>query len=175
MGIGHLGAGLAVKRLAPQVSLGVLLLSAELIDILWIVFTLVGIEKMGTSPWSHSLFMAVVWSLAAAVVAIYFYRDRRAAALIGLVVFSHWVLDFISHPMGALGMGSQPDLPLFLTGSAQVGLGLYNSIPGVVAGELGMILLGLAFYIPTRFHGFLLGIPGQVRRQRSQEQQERQG
>jgi len=150
MGIGHLGAGLAVKRIAPQVSLGVLLLAAELIDILWIIFALAGIEKMGFSPWSHSLFMAIIWSLVAGLIAGYFYRSRRAAALIGLVVFSHWVLDFISHPMGALGMGTQPDLPLFFAGSTQVGLGLYNSIPGVIAGELGMILLGLAFYLPNR-------------------------
>ena len=148
MGIGHLGAGLAVKRLAPQVSLGVLLLAAELIDILWIIFALAGIETMGFSPWSHSLFMAVVWSVAAAFIAGIFYRSRRAAVLIGLVVFSHWVLDFISHPMGALGMGAQPDLPLFFAGSVRVGLGLYNTIPGVIIGELGMILLGLAFYLP---------------------------
>ena len=150
MGIGHFGAGLAVKRLAPQVSLGVLFLAAELIDILCIVFTLVGIESMGFIPWSHGLFMAVVWSFAAAFAAGFFYRSRRAATLIGAVVFSHWVLDFISHPMGTLGIGSQPDLPLFFAGLLRVGLGLYNSVPGVIVGELGMILLGLAFYIPYR-------------------------
>jgi hypothetical protein len=173
MGIGHFGAGLAVKRLAPQVSLGVLFLAAELIDILWIVFALAGIEAMGTSPWSHGLFMTVVWSLAAALIAGFFYRSRRAAALIGAVVFSHWVLDFISHPMGALGIGSQPDLPLFFAGSLRVGLGLYNTVPGVIVGELGMILLGLAFYIPFRNQRLSTGAPGQARGQGSQKQKER--
>jgi len=166
MGIGHLSAGLVVKRLAPQVSLGVLLLAAELIDLLWIVFALAGIEAMGYSPWSHGLFMAGVWSVAAALIAGFFYRSRRAAVLIGVVVFSHWVLDFISHPMGALGMGSQPDLPLFFAGSTRVGLGLYKTVPGVIVGELGMILLGLAFYAPHLIHRLSPGAPWQAWGQR---------
>lgn len=173
MGIGHLGAGLAAKRLAPQVSLGVLLLATELIDILWIIFALVGIEKMGLSPWSHGLFMAVIWSMAVGLLAGYFYRSRRAAALIGLVVFSHWLLDFISHPMGALGMGSQPDLPLFFAGSAQVGLGLYKTVPGVVIGELGLILLGLVCYSPRLIRRLLPGALWQAGGQRRQKQKER--
>jgi hypothetical protein len=33
--------------------------------------------------------------------------------VIGLIIFSHWVLDFITHPM----FGGPPDLPLLFDGS----------------------------------------------------------
>ncbi len=150
MGIGHFAAGLATKRLAPKASLGVLLLASEATDLLWIVFALTGVENFQTAYWSHSLFMSVVWSIVAALLAWRFYRDYRTGLVIGLVFFSHWVLDFISHPMGALGMGSQPDLPLFFAGSPKVGLGLYNSAVGMVVGEVSLLALGIALYLKTR-------------------------
>ncbi len=150
MGIAHLAAGLAAKPVAPKASLGVLLLASEAIDILWIALFLAGIENFRSSPWSHGLFMSVVWSLLAALLAWRFYRDFQTGAVIGLVVLSHWVLDFISHPMGALGMGHQPDLPLFFAGSPKVGLGVYNSVVGMVAGELILLSLGLLIYLNAR-------------------------
>ena len=115
MFFGHIAVGLAAKPVTPKASLGALLLSATAIDTLAGVFVITGIEAMDASgnssfPWSHGLFMAVVWAIVAAAVAFTLSRDRRVSVLISLVVFSHWVLDFISHPMG-MGRELPPDLP----------------------------------------------------------------
>lgn len=54
-GIGHIGVGLAVKPLAPKVPLGVLLVATEVLDILWAIFYLTGIDRnasvTNTSPY----------------------------------------------------------------------------------------------------------------------------
>lgn len=88
--------------------------------------------------------MSVVWALLAAGIAYLIYRDRRAASVIGLVVISHWVLDFIVHP---------PELPLLFTGSPLVGLGLWSTTPGFVLSivlEVAMFAGGLAIYLIDR-------------------------
>ena len=104
-GLGHLGFGFAIKPLVPKVHILVLLTATELIDILWGVFYFTGIDSnnVGTdsSPWSHSLFMSVIWSFLAALLAARIYHDRHSGIVIGFLVFSHWVIDFITHPMGA--------------------------------------------------------------------------
>lgn len=51
MFIGHFALGFAAKKFAPSVSLGVLLvLSAQLLDFLWPVFLLTGIEHVRIDP-----------------------------------------------------------------------------------------------------------------------------
>ncbi len=131
MFIGHLGAGLAAKQLAPRTSLGVLLLACQALDFLCGFFMESGLEHMKVSPgitrvsplefvsypWSHGLLMSLVWSALAAAIVFGRYRERRAALVVGTLVFSHWVLDWMSHG---------PDLPLLLEGSTKVGLGLWN-------------------------------------------------
>jgi membrane-bound metal-dependent hydrolase YbcI (DUF457 family) len=152
-GLGHLGFGFAAKPLAPKVHIIVLLIAAELIDILWAVFYFTGIDRnvdTHTAPWSHGLFMSLVWSVMAALLAGLIYRDRRSGIVVGLVVFSHWVVDFITHPMGAIlgGKPLPPDLPLFFEGSPQVGLGLYNHFFTVaMASDLLMLVLGIGIYV----------------------------
>src|SRR5512139_1744541 len=133
MGPGHFALGLAAKPLAPKVPLLVCLIASEAPDLLYSAFQAIGIENAGvttvdfnqglkvlvpgSTPWSHSLFMCIVWSILAAAIAYLFYRDRRTSSLIGLVVFGHWVLDFIVNP----------GLPLLFDGSPKVGLGLWAS------------------------------------------------
>jgi hypothetical protein len=160
MGPAHFAIAFAVKPAAPKVPLGVLLVAAEVIDLLCFGFIALGIENAGVSrtdisqgvsvispasvPWSHGLFMSVVWSLAAAAVAFLVYRQRRASAVVGLVVFSHWVLDFIVHP---------PDLPLLFGGSPMVGLGLWTSGPGLILSgllEVALLAGGVAIYAVAR-------------------------
>ncbi len=72
--------------------------------------------------------------LAALALAFLVSRDWRTAGVIALVVFSHWVLDFISHPMG-FGKQVPPDMPLLFAGSPVVGLGLYNSVGAAIVTE----------------------------------------
>lgn len=149
-GLGHIGFGFAAKPFAPGVNVLLLLISAELIDLLWGFFYLTGLENINSSPWSHSLFMAVIWAVSAALIASGFYHDLRSGIVIGLIVISHWVTDFITHPMGAISGGTPlpPDLPLSFTGSSKVGLGLYNySFAIAVAADLGMLIAGIIIYV----------------------------
>lgn len=92
--------------------------------------------------------MSVVWSLTAGLIAGLIFRSRSAGFGIGLLVFSHWVLDFISHPM----LGGPPDLPLFFEGSPRVGLGLYTTLGLVTATilEFAVFGAGLGLYLVRR-------------------------
>jgi hypothetical protein len=158
--IGHFAVGLAAKPTAPKVPLVILLLATWILDILAMAFGFAGIEgvKRGI-PWSHGLFMSVIWSVFAALLAARLYREYRAGVIVGLLVFSHWALDFVSHPIPfssfswrswqwSYGHPLPPDLPLLFGSSPKVGLGLYNSISAVEATalEFGMFILGSAVY-----------------------------
>lgn len=153
MFIGHYALGLAAKRAAPRTSLGNLFIAPTLADLLWPVFLLLGAEHVHAVPnpnpflvgwfddypYSHSLFMLIVWGALFG----YLYRfrtgDRRGALVIGILVVSHWVLDFITH---------RPDMPIY-PGGPRVGLGLWNSMTGTIVVEGLMLLLGVAIYART--------------------------
>ena len=148
---GHIAVGFAAKPLAPKVKLGYLIFAAEAIDFLCGVFLLTGIEGVDAAgasyiPWSHGLFMAGVWSLLGFALAFLLSRDWRTGLILGALVFSHWILDFISHPMG-MGRKLPPDLPLFFGGSTKVGLGLYNSLPAALVTEFGIFIAGIIVYL----------------------------
>ena len=141
---GHLAIAFATKPLARKVPLIVLLIAAELLDLLAFGFIAIRLERTAPDPWipwSHGLFMSAVWSLAAGAVAYVLYRDRRAGAVVGLAVFSHWVLDFISH---------SHDLPVLFARTPLLGLGLESSVPIGLAMELTLLVVGVAIYIASR-------------------------
>ncbi len=160
MGPGHFAVAFAVKPAAPKVPLGVLLVASEALDLLCFGFVAVGLEKIaatqtdlehgirivapGSIPWSHGLFMSVVWSVATVALAYLIWRDRRAAGFLGLVVFSHWLLDFIVHTR---------DLPLLFNGSPLLGLGLWGSGSGLVFSgflEIALLAGGVAIYLAAQ-------------------------
>ena len=137
---GHFAIAFAAKPAAPKAPLWVLLVATEILDLLAFAFMAFGIEHGAPDPslaWSHGLFMSVVWSAVSGAMAFLFYRDHRTSIAIGLLVFSHWVLDFISHP---------PDLPVLFGGSPRVGLGLESSIAVGIIMEFGMLAGGIAIY-----------------------------
>jgi len=161
MGLGHCAVGLAAKPVAGKVPLWVMLLATEMLDVLAVAFGWAGIEGGARgNPWSHGLFMSVTWSVAAALLCAHVYHTYRAGVVVGLLVLSHWVLDFVSHPIPFasfswrswhwdFGHPLPPDLPLLFAGSPTVGLGLYNSISAAEATvlELAMLSLGAAVYL----------------------------
>lgn len=87
-------------------------------------------------PWSHSLLMAIGWSVVIWFVGQRVLGSAPAGWLLGGLVLSHWVLDVITH---------RPDLPLWPRGPL-VGLGLWNSIPGTVLVEGSLFGGGLWLY-----------------------------
>lgn len=150
----HLGVGLAAKRIAPKTPVIVLILAAYAIDLIWAVFYFAGIEHMPepnpvtTNPWSHGLLMAAVWSLLIGLIAFGVSRSRRAGWIAGLLVFSHWIIDFISHPMRA-AFPYDTGLSLLFDGSPTVGLGLWSTQWGLNIGEYGLLAVGILIYILT--------------------------
>jgi hypothetical protein len=154
-GIAHLGVGLVSKQIAPRLPLWVLVVCAYLIDILFIDFMFTGLEQLPqsglvtTAPWSHSLFMAVIWSVIAALVAASISRNSRIGIITGLLVFSHWVVDFITQPMTFVFPDSSGPLLHPFGGSPEIGLGLMSTGIGVIVCEGGLLLLGIVIYLVT--------------------------
>ena len=153
MFIGHYGVALAAKRVAPRVSLGVLVGAAQLADLVWPILLILGVERIRITPsdnpflgitfesypWTHSLLAAIVWG-ALAGLGYAALRGRRAdGVVVGLLVASHWVLDWITHV---------PDLPLY-PGGPRVGLGLWNSVAATMVVETLVFLAGLTIYVRT--------------------------
>jgi membrane-bound metal-dependent hydrolase YbcI (DUF457 family) len=151
MFIGHYAVGFASKRFAPRASLAWFVAGATLLDLLFPLFVILGWESarfvpadtpflrisLDHYPWTHSLLMAVVWSVLFALLCWAVTRARAAALVAGAAVFSHWVLDLVTH---------SPDMPLLPGGSERVGLGLWHSTAGTVAVEGLMFVAGVWIY-----------------------------
>ena len=152
MFIGHYAVGLAAKKVAPQTSLGTLFLSVQLIDLLWPIFLLLGLEHVRIAPGNtaftplnfydypitHSLVGVLGWSVALGLIYFVITRYPRGAWVVGAGVLSHWVLDAVVH---------RPDLLLVPRGQTYVGLSLWNSVPRTLVVEGGMFVAGLALYL----------------------------
>lgn len=145
MFIGHFGLGLAAKKIDNKPSLGTMFFASQFIDLLWPIFLLIGLEKVliepGNTaftplnfihyPLSHSFIAVFCWATIFGAVYFFFKRNLKSSLLLGVLVMSHWVLDFVTH---------RPDLPIFLEDGIKVGLGLWNSI------VLTIIVEGLIFF-----------------------------
>lgn len=154
MFIGHFGVALAAKRAVPKVSLGVLFAAVQLLDLLWPLMLLGGLEHVHIDPGNtaftplnfydypitHGLAGALVWS---GLFALLFRKasDKKYGAwVLGALVFSHWVLDFVTH---------RRDLPLLNNDSMKIGLALWNNIPATVIIETLIFLGGAAVYMTS--------------------------
>ncbi|MCX6134010.1 MAG: hypothetical protein NTU47_09385 [Ignavibacteriales bacterium] len=152
MFIGHFAVALGAKKSAPKVSLGSLFMAAQFVDLLWPLLLLLGWEHVRVNPGntvvtpfdfydypiSHSLIGAVVWSCAFGAVYFGIRRNARNALILVAVVFSHWILDLVTH---------RPDLPLGFGGNTYFGLGLWNSLAGTMIAEVTLFAMGIAFYL----------------------------
>jgi membrane-bound metal-dependent hydrolase YbcI (DUF457 family) len=151
--IGHYSVALAAKRMAPTVALWHLFIAVQLIDIFFSVFVLLGVEKLRIvpgitrsnaldlyyMPYTHSLVGALVWSLIAGGLYAVWRTGKtsaRAGVVIGVAVFSHWLLDLPVH---------RPDLPLY-DDAYKVGLGLWNAPVAAFLLEAVLVVASLAAY-----------------------------
>jgi len=158
MFVGHLGAGLAAKRLAPEARLGVLFLAAMWLDALLWVFVLLGLESVHfpsslgggryltfTFPYSHGFVASLAWSAIGVGLVRMSGRSLRAGLVVGAAVFSHFLLDALVHVAG---------LPLLGDASYHVGLGLGRHAGPELAVECALVGLGWWLYC---------GAPGSAR------------
>jgi membrane-bound metal-dependent hydrolase YbcI (DUF457 family) len=154
MFIGHFAVAFAAKKAAPKTSLGTLVIAAQLVDLVWPAMLLLGAEHVRISPgntaftpleftdypYTHSLVAAVLWSLAFGAVYFRIRRYSRGALVIGAAVFSHWLLDLLTH---------RPDLPIAPGLDAKFGLGLWNVPAATVVVESALYIAGVALYLRT--------------------------
>jgi hypothetical protein len=155
MFVGHIAVALLAKRARPAPSLGWYVAAATTLDLLWPIFLLIGIERVtiqpgatafgplifDSYPWSHSLLMVIVWAVALAGLARWRKVDTASGVLIGALVVSHWVLDYVTHIA---------DLPLWPGVSPHFGLGLWNSVAGTVIVEGLLWIVGITLYLQPR-------------------------
>jgi len=157
MFVGHVAAGMALKTLAREVNLGLLVLTALLLDVLLWILVLLGIEQVVVPPdfvqhpylsfvfpYSHSLASAAAWSLGAAWVGWRWARRTERpnvapALALGLAVASHFVLDAVVHVK---------DLLLDRESSIYIGAGLWEkSMATALALEIGLLVGAAAVYL----------------------------
>ncbi len=151
MFIGHFGVGLGAKKADPKISLGTLFAATQWLDLIWPVMLLLGLEHVRLEPgitavnemdfydypFTHSLLGALVWSVLFGTGYYLFRPSARGALIIGGAVFSHWVLDFLTHG---------PDLPLAPGMPTKLGLGLWYSVWGTVLVEVLLYAIGIFVY-----------------------------
>src|SRR5690606_10854212 len=136
-----------------DVPLWSLMLATAWLDVVFIPLFAAGIETIEPAPgtaggygagiihadYTHSLLGAVV--LSAVYAAPFAWRwGQRAGVVLGLVAFSHWLLDLLVH---------RADLPL-LPGNAfglpLLGLGMWRYPQMVVIAELALVVAGGLLY-----------------------------
>ena len=149
MFLGHFAVGLAGRRVTPAASLAAWIAAVQLVDLIWPIFLLLGLEHVRIAPGitaftpldfydypiTHSLVGGVGW--AALFAGLWYWRTRaaRTALFLAAGVLSHWVLDVIAH---------RPDVPVLPHGP-YVGLGLWYSVPATLAVELTMFAAAILY------------------------------
>jgi hypothetical protein len=157
MFVGHYSVAFAAKSQKNKIPLWVLFIAVQFLDYIWATLVLLGIENLRVikgftagsmldsyfHPYSHSLITAILWSVAAAIVYKplcgwlgYAYK-KSAALIVGLSVFSHWILDLIAHPR---------DLAIY-DDKWKVGFGLWNYRDPEFALEIALLAGGIMLYL----------------------------
>ena len=132
--VDHAATALLIKRRFPFVSLTPMLLSVQAMELAWVGFNYLGIERTTTEasvrsvadihlaymPFSHS----VATAAGAALLAWFFVEKGLGRPLlgraIGIGIASHLVLDLVTHAR---------DITLWPGSNVALGLGLYDRAP----------------------------------------------
>lgn len=152
MFIGHFAPAFVAAAISPErPRLGTMFVAAQLVDWGFFALAAIGVERMRIDPqasvmvpydlyhmpYTHSLIGTAIW--AAVMLGIVALRERSlvTGALAGVVVLSHWLLDWLVHV---------PDLTIDGT-PPKLGLGLWNMPWLAVPLELGLTAAAFAFYL----------------------------
>ena len=156
MFIGHYSAAFALKSVEKQAPLGALAIAVQFIDVLFFPFVLLGIEHMNivpgyteasplelySMPYTHSLLGALFWSVVISVAWMFLGPHsagrRRVAVIMGIAVFSHWILDLVVHT---------PDLSLWGGDSPKVGFGVWRNALATSLLEAALLLASVYAYV----------------------------
>jgi membrane-bound metal-dependent hydrolase YbcI (DUF457 family) len=150
---GHFGLAAAVKSKQSHIPFWALMLSTQLLDVLFVPLVLTNIETIqpvaGTkggygeaiihADYTHSLVGALLIALCAGLIARRLW-GKTGGLVISSVVFSHWLLDLLVH------RADLPILPGNLGNLPRLGFGLwaYPAVSAVL--ELVLIVIGGGLY-----------------------------
>jgi len=157
MFVGHFSVAFAVKSERNRIPLWVLFIAVQFLDYIWATLVLLGIEKVRVikgftagsmldsyfHPYSHSLIAAIIWSGVAALLYkplcswLGYAYSKSTALIVGVAVFSHWILDLIAHPR---------DLAIY-DNRWKVGFGLWNYRDPEFALEIALLGVGIIIYL----------------------------
>lgn len=152
MFIGHFAPAFAAAAVCPdRPRLATMFVAGQLVDWGFFSLALVGAEHMRIDPhasvmvpfdlydmpYTHSLIGTALWAMAMLLVVGIAFRNLRLGALAGLVVLSHWLLDWLVHPADLTIDGTPP----------KFGLGLWNMPWVEVPLELGITFGAFAFFM----------------------------
>lgn len=130
--INHAATGLIIKKIYPDVPITTILVSVQLIEILWVILNYLGVERTTTEkkvqsvsdvhleymPFSHSLASTAVLAAGAWILFTFGFKEVNVGIAVALGICSHLVLDLISHARDIV-------IAPFLD-SRKFGLGLYE-------------------------------------------------
>ena len=130
--INHAATGLIIKKAYPDVPMTAILVSVQLIEILWVVLNFSGVERTTTEnsvksvsdvhlehmPFSHSVVSTVVLAAGAWILIALVFKAVNVGTAVALGICSHLVLDLISH---ARDIAIAP-----ISHSKKLGVGLYE-------------------------------------------------
>lgn len=163
---GHFGVAAAVKSKTPELPLWALLVSTQLIDILFVPFSLAGIEFMEPIDeggyakmmiyafYTHSIVGTLLLSILAGWLAGKVW-GKKSGIIIGAVAFSHWILDVLVHrPDMPILPGNVGNLPL-------LGVGLWEFVSVSIFLEFLLIATGSIFFFKYAIHS---SGPGQMKK-----------
>ena len=154
MFVGHYAAAFAAKAVRPVLPLWLLFVAVQLVDFVWAVLVMTGVEKIRIIPgytpanpldlyhipYSHSLVAGIVWSIAFGVLYLLAKRGagtKLSALVLGLAVFSHWITDLLVH---------KADLPI-LYGAPKLGFGLWDYFWLSQILEIGLLVLAFIWFL----------------------------
>lgn len=153
MGAGHFALAAGLKAWTPRLPLWALILSAYLLDVIFVFLFAAGIESLAQvdpdnpgyggaiiqAYYTHSLVGALLIAAMAGLLAARWW-GRRAVWVVAGLVFSHWLLDLIVH---------RPDMPILpgnLGNLPLLGFGLWQIPAASAVVELGLVLAGAYLY-----------------------------
>lgn len=125
--INHAATALVLKRKFREAPMVPLLVSVQLMEVLWIALHYLHVERielvnhrieLGFLPFSHSIASGVLLALAVGLFVAGVLKKPSLGLALGLGVFSHLVLDLVMH---------EPDIALGpFAHSPRFGLGIYH-------------------------------------------------
>jgi hypothetical protein len=133
--INHAATALLLKKQDPTAPLLPLLISTQVVELLWVLFTYLGIEHsvvlngklhLDFLPYSHSVFSGVALAIAGYLLTWLLSHNKKWSLLIAIGILSHVVIDMLFHepdiqlspfsrlPVFGLGILSYPLLNFIL-------------------------------------------------------------